>query len=89
MFKSWYNSLSNATRAALATFVFTFVATVGIQLMGLLQEVSEWVDGGEQPDWRLYVKVVVSAFIAGASGLVNYVVRYFQQKADPTAGPHY
>lgn len=89
MIKNWYNRLSNPARAALATTFFTFMATVGIQLLGLLNEISGWVDGGNQPNWDTAVKVVISAAIAGATGLLNFVVRYFQAKSDPSSVPQY
>jgi hypothetical protein len=89
MIRDFYNRLSNPLRAAIATAVFTFSATAFTALIGLLGEIQQWVDGGGEPNWDTLAKVVVSAAVAAFSGLLNFGVRWFQQRSNPTAGPHY
>lgn len=88
--KNWYNSLSNPTRAALATVVFSFISTVLFSLSGFLNQVYEWSsNGGVAPDIDTLGKVIVSAAVAAAGGLVNFGIRYVQERRNPLSVPQY
>jgi hypothetical protein len=89
MINDLLSRLPNPVRAALATAFFTFIATAGGALLGLLGELDGWLNTGAEPQWSTYGKIVGSAAIAAGAGLVNFVVRWIQTKKDPTAGPKY
>lgn len=84
-----FKNLSNSAKAALYTVLFSFLSTLGLTLLDTLQKVDEWVQTGVAPDWNAQGKVIISAVVAAAAGVVNYVVRFVQTKNDPTAGPKY
>lgn len=65
-------------KAALITSVQTFVASVLVTLLGLLAAVQEWIGGGDAPDWSNAAKVVGSALVAAAAGVITAVQRYFK-----------
>lgn len=85
--------MSDSLKAALWTALFTFVGTVLAALLPLLSAVENWVNGSDPTvvdDLSVFAKVVVSAAIAAASGLVNWAIRAAQAKgALPGAGPNY
>lgn len=85
--------MSNSFKAALWTALFAFVATAGLALTTLLGAVSEYVAGNDTAladGWSVFAKVIMSAFIAGVSGLVNWVVRAAQARGVlPGNGPTY
>jgi hypothetical protein len=83
--------MSNSLKAALWTSAFTFVGTLSITLFGWLSAVAEWAgtDGAEFPSVTPLGKAAAAAVVATASGLLNWAVRYIQQKRDPLSGPHY
>lgn len=83
----------DAFKAALWTALFTFVGTAGLALLGFLDAVEGWINGDDPTltdDLSNLVKVLLSAVVAAASGLVNWAVRYAQARdVLPGAGPHY
>lgn len=85
--------LADSFKAALWTALFTFVGTAGTALIGLLDAVGRFVQGDDYTlvdDWSVFSKIIVSAAIAGVSGLVNWVVRAAQSKGVlPGRGPSY
>lgn len=84
--------MTNSFKAALWTAIFTFIATAGTALVGLLGSVTEWINGGDPiaADVSNFGKVVASAFVAGVAGLVNWAVRAAQAKGVlPGSGPSY
>lgn len=85
--------MSNSFKAALWTALFTFIATAGTALVGLLGAVTEWINGNDASvvdDWSTFGKIIGSAFIAAVSGLVNWAVRAAQTKGVlPGNGPTY
>lgn len=88
----FYRRLSDPTKAALATAVFTFLSTAGLTILNLLGKIQEWLNGGDPitiEDVSVAGKVVLSAVVAAGAGLVNYAVRAWQRHKDPTAGPRY
>jgi hypothetical protein len=85
----FFGNLSNAAKAALYTTLFTFLGTVGLLVLDVLKQLDEWTNTGTPPDWDASGKALVSAVIAAAAGVVNYVVRYIQAKKDPAAVPQY
>lgn len=84
-----FGNLSNAAKAALYTILFSFLSTLGLTLLDTLEKVDEWVQTGVAPDWNAQGKVIISAVVAAAAGVVNYVVRYVQARKDPAAVPQY
>lgn len=84
--------MNNSLKAALWTVLFTFIAVFGVGLLGWIVDVAEWAssESGEFPSVTPLGKLAVAALAAGASGLVNFVVRFAQSKgALPGEGPKY
>lgn len=85
--------MSNSFKAALWTALFTFLGTVLVAVLNILPAVEGWINGTDPTltdDLSVFVKVVVSAFIAAASGLVNYAIRALQTAGKiPGNGPTY
>lgn len=69
--------------------LFTLIGTFLLQLLGLLADIQEWVNGGDAPSYDTVGKAIVSAVIAAAVGLVNWVVRYIQEQRNPASVPQY
>lgn len=86
-------TISNEAKAALWTALFTFLATASIGLLGFLGAVEDWLNGNDPDlldDLALLGRLVGSAVIAAASGLLNYVVRRLQTAgALPGSAPVY
>ena len=85
--------MNDSFKAALWTAIFTFIATASVALLGFLGAVTDFINGND-PDLTdnlsVFVKVVMSAFIAAVSGLVNWLVRTLQAKdVLPGSGPSY
>lgn len=88
--KAIYGSFSNQAKAAFATAFFVFVGTVGTAFTGFLQAVIDWVNnGGAEPQWDSFAKLVISAFLTFVIAIVNYVVRKVQHAKNPDSGPKY
>lgn len=85
--------MSAPVKAALWTALFTFVAVFGISLMGWIVDVGAWAsdkEAGQFPAVTPLAKALVAALAAGATGLVNFVIRFAQSKgALPGEGPVY
>lgn len=85
--------MSNSLKAALWTALFTFIGTVLAALLPLLAAVENVVNGSDPTlidDLSIFAKVVVSAAVAGVSGLVNWGVRAAQVRgAIPGETPDY
>lgn len=83
----------DSLKAALWTALFTFIGTVAIAFIPFLQAVGDWLNGDDPTlidDWSTFSRVLVSAFIAAISGLINWAVRFAQEKnVLPGEGPHY
>lgn len=77
-------TLSNPARAALWTAVFTFVGLFGLSTLGWLQDVWEWANDSTNvvlfPDPRVLMKAAVAAAVSAIIGLVNFVVRWTQER---------
>jgi hypothetical protein len=76
--------MSDSFRAGLATAVFSFITLFGASLLGWLNDVVEWAsaDGATVafPDGSVLVKAGVSAAVSALIGLVNWVIRYGQDR---------
>lgn len=76
--------MSNPARAALWTALFTFAGLFGMSLLGWLQEVWAWANDSTGvvlfPDPSVLMKAAVAAVVAALIGLVNFVVRWAQEK---------
>lgn len=85
--------MSNSLRAALWTALFSFVATVLIAFVPFLTAVGDWLNGDDPSlvdDWSVFSRVIVSAFVAAVTGLVNWGVRAAQARGKlPGTGPSY
>jgi len=85
--------MSNSLKAALWTALFTFVAGVLLGALNLLSAFEGWVNGTDptlMDDLSVFVKVTAAAFVAAASGLINWAVRAVQARgALPGNGPQY
>ena len=89
MLSNLLDNLPDSLRAAIMTTIFTFVGTVGAATLGLLSEVDGWINDGVQPDWSAFGSVVLSAAVAVAAGIVNWVVREVQARTGRGQPPHY
>jgi hypothetical protein len=90
--REWYRSLSDPTKAAISTAIFTFISTSALAILNILARVQEWVNGGDPitfEDVSIVGKVVIGAVISAVTGLVNYGFRAWQRRQDPTSGPRY
>lgn len=84
--------MPNSLRAALATALFTFFAAFGAGLLGWLAAVAEWAatsGTADFPDLSVLGYLAVSAFVAAAAGLTNWVVRYAQERTGAGVTPTY
>jgi len=82
--------MMNSLKAALWTTLFTFIATAGMALLGLLASVQEALNSGTEVDYSTFTKLIFAAVISGASGLVNWAVRAAQSSGKlPGNGPTY
>lgn len=83
----------DSLKAALWTALFTFLGTVAIAFLPFLQAVGDWLAGDDPSiadDWSVFSKVLISAFVAAVSGLINWGVRWIQAKGKlPGSGPTY
>lgn len=89
-----YRNRSNAWKAAVATAVFTFVATVLGATMTLFSSLQDWIGDGDTEalleELKVAGKLTLSAFIALWAGIVNYLFRLVQSKTSlPGEGPTY
>ena len=86
------NGMSDSLKAALWTALFTFVGTVLIAFVPLLEAVGDWIVGDDAnlaDDWSAFSRVIVSAFLAAVSGLVNWAVRALQARQGVGSVPSY
>lgn len=85
--------MNPAFKAALWTFVFSFVTLFGTSLIGWLQDVVDWASDDSAgivfPDPGVLAKAAVSAVVSAMIGLVNFVVRFGQQKTGVGEIPTY
>lgn len=85
--------MSNSFKAALWTALFTFIGTVAFALLGFLSAVTDFLNGNDPSladDLSSLTRIVMSAAVAFAAGLVNWVVRALQAKGViPGQGPTY
>lgn len=85
--------MSNSFKAALYTGLFTFIGTTAIALLGLLAAVTDFINGNDPSladDLSIFTRVVMSALVALAGALVNWVIRALQAKGViPGAPPQY
>lgn len=83
----------NAWKAALWTFVWTFIALFLTSALGWFQDVYEWAStsGAEPlPGVSTLGYAAVTAGVAALSGLLAFIVRYAQSKnLLPGSGPVY
>jgi hypothetical protein len=84
----------NSLKAALATGLFTFLATFAVALLGLLSSVTEWINGNDvviTDNLDSFAKLILSAVVAFFAALVNWVWRFAQGKGVPLPGssPNY
>lgn len=85
--------MNPAFKAALYTFAFSFITLFGTSLIGWLEEVVQWASDDSAavlfPDPGALAKAAVSAVVSAMIGLVNFVVRFGQQKAGVGEVPVY
>lgn len=84
--------MSDSLKAALWTALWTFVGLFVVSLLGWVGDVSKWADGSLNsfPDVDPLAKAAVSALVAAAAGLLNWIFRFAQSKgALPGNGPTY
>lgn len=67
--------MPNWLRAALITAAQSFAGTVLVGLLGVLDAVNQWAQGGDPPDLSTFSKIVAGAATAAAAGVVTAVVR--------------
>jgi hypothetical protein len=85
-------NLPDWLRAALATSVFTFVTGVCATLVGWLNDVADWANGGAStpfPDPSVAKGALVSLGVALAVGVVNAAVRAVQERRGLGLTPDY
>lgn len=85
--------MSNSFKAALYTSLFTFIGTVAFALIGFLAALTDFINGNDASladNLSILTKIVLSAVVAFAGGLVNWVIRALQAKGViPGAPPQY
>lgn len=84
--------MSNSLKAALWTFLFTFLGVFALALSGWIGDVATWAgtDGAVFPSVTPLGKAAVAALAAAGSGFVNWIVRFVQSKGIlPGSGPVY
>lgn len=85
--------MNPALKAALWTAFFSFVTLFGTSLIGWLQDVVDWASDDSAgivfPDPGVLAKAGVSAVVSAMIGLVNFLVRFGQQKAGVGEVPVY
>ena len=85
--------MTDSLKAALWTSLFTFAGTVLIAFVPFLTAVGDWLNGDDPSlvdDWSVFSRVIVSAFVAAVTGIINWGIRFAQAKGKlPGAGPEY
>lgn len=85
--------MNDSLKAALWGALFTFLGTVAFAFVPFLTAIGDWLNGDDPTlvdDWSVFSRVLVSAFIAAVTGLINWFVRWVQAKGKlPGAGPTY
>lgn len=79
--RNWWRKLPPAIRAGITTGWVTFSGAALIAVLGLLDAVREWVEGGIQPDFSQWTRLVAAAAVALASAVVNTVYRFIRPPA--------
>ena len=90
--KQWYRSLSNETRAALATFANTTIGTFALTATGWLGDVAEWANSSGAttfPSLSVLGYGAVAAVTGAAAGATNWVYRKVQSSMGWGSGPVY
>jgi hypothetical protein len=76
-------AIPNSLKAGFYTAVFSFITLFGASLIGWLNDVVEWAsnDGTVAfPDGSGVAKAAASAAVASLIGLVNFVLRWVQDR---------
>lgn len=83
--------MSDELRAAVTTAVVTFLTLFTAAALGFVAQLQEWAStGGTFPDVSVLGRAAVSAALAAAAGLVNFVYRWLQaREVLPGRGPTY
>ncbi len=79
--RRWWRLLPPAIRAGVTTGWQTFTGAALLAVLGLLDGLRAWVEGGDPPDFSNVGRLVGAAFIALASAVVTTVYRYARPPA--------
>lgn len=86
------SNLPNSVRAALSTFVFSFLVLFLLSALGWLNDVLSWATGqgvDPFPDVAVLGYAFAAALVSALIGLVNFLVRFFQEKTQIGTPPVY
>lgn len=84
--------LPDWAKAGVMTGVFVFITGVAATLVGWINDVADWANGGAQtpfPDPSVVRGALVSAAVAAATALVNAVIRAIQERMGLGLTPDY
>lgn len=85
-------NLPNPLKAALWTALFSFISLFGLSALGWLAHLYTWANSGgteQLPDITVLAYAAGSASISAVIGLVNFVVRWAQERAGVGTVPTY
>lgn len=70
-------------RAGIKTALVTFLSTLAVLLVGILDELSAWATAGTPPDIGYIKGTVMAAALAFAAGVLNTLARFAQTAGTP------
>lgn len=80
--KKWWNRLPDPLKSGIRTLLWTFLATFGLQLVGWLQSVQEWMtNGGDVPSISVLGKAIAGLVVGLFSGTISLVVNWVQARS--------
>ena len=82
------SKMPNWARAGVAGAFFTFVTLFGLAVLDVLADLIKWAseDNAPLPDLAVFAKATVVAIASAATGLVNAVIRWAQERAQDGSG---
>lgn len=80
--KAFWNRLPDPLKSGFRTLLWTFMATFGLQLVGWLQSVQEWMtNGGDVPSISVLGKAIAGLIVGLVSGAISLLVNAVQTKS--------
>lgn len=76
----------DALKAGVKTSVVTFLSTVVVLVVGLLNQLAEWSQAGNPPDIGNVRGLFVAAVLALCAGVLNSLARFAQVAGVPFIG---